>query len=246
MKVPLWNVIFMTFVGSFLCTANSDTDVPVAVSPSSFPVGMQWVWQYEDSQSVVSSWERYEVTKREADNIVVLEMASRFPDKPKADFTVHHRMTVDVQKCLDAYRDLRRPKGWALKKFEYLSDGKWMPGGSGKNRQAFEEKFNCIASVDEKEQRYVYESKEISLPVTGKTRVFRQGRKFTPRGQYDSWYFQGPDALGGIAAWKDFNPDKPKFAYTFRLIYFGKKELSEGFLKALRLPTRTLPPRLQQ
>ena len=193
---------------------------PVAVSDSTFKEGNYWVWQYQHEDGNITSWEKYQVIENN-NGILTVEMASKFPGENT--FSSHHRIVASLQKCLNAFDNPFSFPNWRLEGF-YFKDGEnWVKGGRGRNVQAFEEKFNCMSIIDEREIQYIYETQQYNSPVIGSTEVFRNKRRFPRSGQYPSWYFNTNNELDGIAARKVFNPEEPGRVYEFNLVEWGNK-----------------------
>lgn len=103
-----------------------------------FPVGQSWIWDYFDPSGAVYSTERYTVLKAQGSTLLI-EMASDYSGGQ--NLKPHHRMVVDLSKCLAAYRNPVQKKPWHFRLF-YLNQSRWVETEPA-NTLAFEEKFNC-------------------------------------------------------------------------------------------------------
>ncbi|NRA64226.1 MAG: hypothetical protein HRU19_07050 [Pseudobacteriovorax sp.] len=197
---------------------------PAPVSLSQFEPGNFWVWRYEDAKGNLNSYERYRVLETSGSQITFL-METKFPGE--RSFKSHHRLSVDLRACLQAHIDPSRAARWSLTEFSYWYNDSWVSTGNGRNVQAFEEKFSCQQTLDRKKIQYIYEELQIDGEFGESSWVFRNQTRFPKAGQFDSWYIKDHDTLNGVAAFKVFNPDRPKQLYRFYLDSWGN--LKRGF-----------------
>jgi hypothetical protein len=172
------------------------------VKPDDFKIGRYWTWDYVEASGNIYSSERYVVVGH-ADNMVWLEMSTQLPHQ--VGFNAHHRLQVNVQDCLRAYRNPNQKIGWSFRMFQ-LENGSWQETGVGKTL-AFEEKFNCNPFLfTDAFANFLTVEKKIGGEEVFQQRLWRR---------LDSTWFSegGPDA--GIAFMKTFDAEQPK-AYTMK------------------------------
>ena len=129
--------IFAVVLSSFSVEANTLGAVPV-VRIEEFSVGKSWTWDYFDPKGQVYSTERYTVVAQTGAHLTI-EMASDYSGGQ--NFKSHHRMLVDLNSCLLAYKNPVQKKPWRFQLF-YFNRGQWVEIDPP-NTLAFEEKFNC-------------------------------------------------------------------------------------------------------
>lgn len=176
--------------------------VPV-VEARLFEPARFWEWTYTENQQFYSI-ERYSVVRREGSTIL-LEMSSRLAGE--AVYRVHHRLEVDLERCLAAYRNPVAPRGWSYQMY-YVHEGKWIKFDPG-STLAFEEKFNC--------NPHVYQS--YGAPF--KTFLYPHGNEFLFEhkrwGKLEATRFYGSGANAGLAYSKNFPKPKGQ-TYEFRFV----------------------------
>lgn len=114
------------------------------VSFEFFTPGRSWTWDYRRvDDGVLYSSETYTVIQR-AGRQVLLEMSTVFPGR--GAWGAHHRLLVNVDKCLAAHAGTGVPAKWSFRMFYKKSDGRWEETWPP-STLAFEEKFNCDSHV---------------------------------------------------------------------------------------------------
>mgnify|MGYP001120615272 CR=1 FL=1 len=145
--------IISAFVGLSLCAVQSFAfpQVPLAelltdklpvVSEEDFAPGNRWTWDYFDKDEELYSSETYTVLENE-DGLLLFEMSTEFPDATQD--RIHHRLQVDLNKCLASYKNPADMKVWSIKLHAW-NGSQWIDAGVT-NTLAFEEKFNCNPNV---------------------------------------------------------------------------------------------------
>lgn len=118
--------------------ALNEAQLPV-IQAGDFTVGRAWTWDYSQTDTGErTSSETYTVIERTGSKVLI-EMSSMLADETQ--YRAHHRLLVDVDRCLAAYpsASLRRP--WSFRMY-YFSEGLWQEMVPP-TTLAFEEKFNC-------------------------------------------------------------------------------------------------------
>lgn len=184
-----------------------------------FQAGDSYTWLYRrTSDGAPSSWEKYTVAQVEYP-LVVLEMATKFREED--EYKVHHRMTVDLERQLNA---VFSPSNWKLEGFEYYEEetGEWIRHGPGNNVVAFEEKFNVFLLGDNNHNWLdrIIASKSIQSKHGPTARIARPWRhRYT-----EAWYGCQPSSeLAGVALKKDFGE------FTFSLVEQQRKGVVSVF-----------------
>lgn len=184
------------------------TSVPV-VSIATFQPQHAWSWAYYTKDGAFYSSERYEVISVEG-SIVTLEMASRF--KESDPYRFHHRLVVDVKKCLEAYATAGVKKNWAFKMY-YWTGGTWDSVGTPPSTAAFEEKFNCNSHVVKTaDMETLFGKAESAL---GGQNIFQQKSK--KRADMAWFFLEGSNA--GIAAQRFADIHDRDFGYL--MLFLG-------------------------
>lgn len=192
----------MAFVFIFLSfTVWASDSIPV-VDTATFTEGKSWTWEYFNEANELHSTERYTVVKVRKDQKVLIEMATQFPGQ--TEFTTHHRLLVQVDRCLRAYRYPSRKMPWSYRMF-YKDSGGWQDL-TPPNTLAFEEKFNC--------NPHHHDSRELltEFKDSEQGRLFRHQRLRTKGG---TW-FHADGEQSAVAAEKFFKRT-PGNSYYFRL-----------------------------
>jgi hypothetical protein len=158
------------------------------VSFDFFRPGRAWTWEYRraDNGSLYST-ETYSVVQR-AGRQVLLEMSTSFPGQ--GVWRAHHRLLVNVDRCLAAYRNPVVKEPWSFRMFFKDQSGRWIET-EPPTTLAFEEKFNC--------NPHMHDSREYLTVV--REDAFMHKRWRTLEG---SWFsLEGSEA--GVMAEKNFN-----------------------------------------
>ncbi len=174
-------------------------DTLSVVKPADFAVGKTWVWNYYESSQIYST-ERYQVLARTG-SVVTLEMATHYNNE--GTFKAHHRLEVDIAKCLDAHSRLYDYRPWSLKMF-FLNEGRWERIENPQHTLPFEEKFNCDPHV-----RTLRAKATVFGTDPSGNQVFQQRRYGVDKGTW--FHLEGLNA--GTAAFKQMGPD-----YHFELV----------------------------
>lgn len=194
----------LLFVALFGLSANAEApqSVPV-VSAQTFSVGKSWTWDYFELTGAMYSTERYTVLSVQG-SVVWIEMASDY--RGGQNLNSHHRIRVDIEKCLAAYKNPAQKKPWSIQMY-YLVNGSWEKFDQNKTL-AFEEKFNCNPHVfTHRSAAYL----TIFETVDG-VPAFQQKRF----GQIESSWFGMSGSLAGIGVQKKFISD-PGLNYVMKL-----------------------------
>jgi len=191
--------------------------VALDISRHRFREGNWWVWLYRDGTGKPSSWERYSVRSRVADELVI-DMASKFEEADA--FHAHHRMRLNLGDalCGDA-------KDWEFGGFAFCQDGDWREAPQRDNTQAFEEKFDVFL-MGETLDVHVVRERELDVRGVGERALLVQ----TQRHEYTgAWYVSAPRRLAGLAAFKAFGKEGLADTFTFELISMGSARDSSDF-----------------
>jgi hypothetical protein len=181
------------------CFLAHAVDTLPMVKSSEFTVGRTWVWNYFEGSRIFST-ERYQVLAR-AGSVVTIEMASHYDNE--GTFKAHHRLEVDLERCLDAHSRLHDYRPWALKMY-FLNGAQWERTESVQHTLPFEEKFNCDPHVRTlRPKATVFGTDPSGNPV------FQQRRYGVDRGTW--FHLEGENA--GTAAFKQMGP-----GYHFELV----------------------------
>lgn len=195
-------------------TAIANTLIPVNIDM--FEAGNYWVWEYKTAKGEHNSFEKYLVLSKSGSN-VTFEMQSQLAGD--RTYNAHHRFTVDIDKCLENYKDYSRMSTWQLESFKYKSpQGNWTDAGFTHNTQVFEEKFNCHQFVDANNYRFRHTLRDGQLDALGDV-VYSINQDLFPRkGHTDSMFIFQPYDMASIAGFKVFNPGKGDHEYFFELV----------------------------
>ena len=209
------NTFKYLLIFAFLSPLNLLAQSLIPVENHYFEKGNYWVWEYKNHKGEHNSFEKYEVEKRSGSVITIL-MQSQL--QGETEFKTHHKMVVDLEHCHNVYKDYRKLSSWQLRGFYFNSKNGWVRVGNGSNVQAFEEKFSCHRFIDVNGFQFKHSLEEGFVEAIGEL-TFSINKKVYPKpGQFDSKYVFQPYELGGIAAYKVFNPGKGKDQYTFELV----------------------------
>jgi hypothetical protein len=162
------------------------------VTAETFVPGRSWVWTYYEDETVYST-EKYTVLSRQG-SVVRLEMASHYGQE--TEFKAHHRLEVDIAKCLDAHSRRHDYRGWSIKMF-HLNAGRWELIDNPQHTKPFEEKFNCDPHVRTERAKATV----IGRDLRG-NHVFQQRRYGVDKGTW--FHLEGEE--GGTAAFKRMGP----------------------------------------
>jgi hypothetical protein len=198
-----------TFLILFLfCSSAIAQTVPV-VSLETFEINKAWTWSYYNKAGEFYSSERYQVLEIK-NGTVVLEMASRY--KVGEPLRAHHRLHVNVENCLKAYKNPGTKGAWGFQMF-YWNGTYWDSAGNVPTA-AFEEKFNCNPHVTHTSNFDTLFA--ISIPELGAVEIFqqRQNSHIT-----SSWYFKNGENAA-IAAQRVSTQEQDS-AYGYQLIFQG-------------------------
>lgn len=215
MRSYLFAILILSILIPLTAIADSKASlVPEKLLPTvtvdDFTVGRQWTWDYFETTGTekLYSTERYTVLARRGSEVLI-ELSSDY--NGSQNLKPSHRLRVDVDHCLRAYRNPVQKSPWRFKMY-YLSTttngrGVWTEVDA-LNTLAFEEKFNC-------NPRDYQKPSAPYLTVYGEDRgrtVFMQ--KLWRRIAASWFYLDGPER--GVAARKDF-PTGVSETYSFRL-----------------------------
>ena len=125
-------------ISIFLFCANLYAQPVATVSLADFAQNKSWSWEYRRDSGELYSTERYTVTNV-ANGTVTLDMSTTFPDT--GNFESHHRIVVNVARCLKAYANPAQFEPWSMRMF-HRNGAQWEEVQTT-STLAFEEKFNC-------------------------------------------------------------------------------------------------------
>lgn len=133
-------------VGTFSTEAPSTAYLSVlpVIRTEDFWIGREWTWDYVNVDGKAYATEQYTVIEREGSQ-VTFELASTYSLTPFYSLTVppHHRLRVDIDRCLRAHRNAADPQTWSIELlFWEAKSESWVSAGIS-SPLAFEEKFNC-------------------------------------------------------------------------------------------------------
>lgn len=180
------------------------------VTPDFFKPGQRWHWKYYQD-GVLYSTERYTVLEAAPDR-VFFEMSTRLAGE--TGFTVHHRLEVNPQKCLAAYKNPAQHKPYAFQLY-YWRNEKWELVEGLTSPIPFEEKFNC--NPHRLKSAYKNTFFQIADTDLGVQEIFQQRKGPSDN---SSWYFNLPDYPGILAYKRMSRPDE-------RVQYFSRFSISE-------------------
>lgn len=188
---------------SFAAVATEATASLPTVSSAMFEVGQSWTWDYFDPNDNIYSTERYTVIAKKGETVLI-EMASDYSGGQ--NLQPHHRIQVDLAKCLAAYKNPVQKKPWRFAMY-YLSHGKWNQIEQ-ENTLAFEEKFNCNGHLYSKPaEPYLTAFDQIGGQAVFSQKLWRKLE--------GSWFAAG-GSLQAIALFKKFSSD-PTQLYKMKL-----------------------------
>ncbi|KYG63748.1 hypothetical protein AZI86_13060 [Bdellovibrio bacteriovorus] len=177
----------------------------MTITTDFFKPGQRWHWKYYQDGSLYST-ERYTVLSALQDK-VVLEMSTKLAGE--SDFKVHHRLEVNPQKCLNAYKNPALHKPYSFELY-YWRDGKWELVEGLTSPIPFEEKFNCNPHrVKSAYKNTFFQNMDTDL---GLQEIFQQRKG---RLDMSSWYFNLPD-YPGILAYKRMSRPDERVQYHIR------------------------------
>jgi hypothetical protein len=204
----------LTFITALFCSVvlNTLSMTAYAVEPSTslptvssanFAVGQSWTWDYFDPSDKIYSTERYTVIAKKGD-VVLIEMASDYSGGQ--NLQPHHRIQVDVAKCLAAYKNPVQKKPWRFAMY-YLSQGKWTEIDQ-ENTLAFEEKFNCNGHLYSKpSEPYLTAFDQVDGQPVFSQKLWRK---------LEGSWFASSGSLQAMALFKKFSSD-PSQLYKMKL-----------------------------
>lgn len=206
---------FLCFAFALFIQSPSFAQSLIPVNLDMFEEGNYWVWEYKTIEGEHNSLEKYLVLSKQG-SLVTFEMQSQLAGSDS--YNSHHRFTVDINKCLDTYKDYSHVKKWRLESFKYkYSEGRWLEAGYKHNTQVFEEKFNCHRFIDANKFQFEHSLENSYLDSLGDV-VYSINHAIYPRkGHSDSKFIFQPYNMGSIAGYKIFNPGKKGHEYTFEL-----------------------------
>lgn len=184
-----------------LCSSAFATDRVATISPEFFEPGRTWTWEYYQEGVTLYSVEKYEVIEN-IEGEVTLEMSTHFPGQ--GTFKAHHRLRVNIDRCLAAYANRADIKPWSFRIFHRLQN-KWIEV-EPPTTLAFEEKFNCNPHRhDSREYLTVFRDSS-----AGELFMHKRWRNLE-----GSWFMNaGPEA--GVLFEKDFNHGAGTHHYLMR------------------------------
>ena len=204
--------VFLIFYTCFSSIHTYAEFLPV-VSEDFFAKGSYWIWDYykKSSPENIYSSEKYEVSKKEK-NIITLIISTR--NNSDLLYKKHHKIVVDLEKCLDSYANKVHRVPWRVRTYYYQN--KWVEYHIPSTK-IFEEKFNCDPHVRHKKTKTHYQS--FHHPSLGVLDLFAQV-KFNILSNV-SWFLEKEGGLQGVLIRKNFNQNKEN-EYHSLLVDFGR------------------------